>query len=48
VPGHPRVTAIAAGNGGGFRFSAAYGEALADLATTGRTELPVGFMAFPG
>lgn len=48
LPGHPRVTAIAACNGGGFKFSSAYGEALADVATTGRTELPVGFMAFPG
>lgn len=47
LPGHPRVTAIAACNGGGFKFSSAYGEALADFATTGRTELPVGFMAFP-
>ncbi|MFM9059140.1 MAG: hypothetical protein ACKOSQ_08460 [Planctomycetaceae bacterium] len=42
------MTAIATCNGGSFKFSAAYGEALADFATTGRTELPVGFMAFPG
>jgi glycine/D-amino acid oxidase-like deaminating enzyme len=47
LPGHPRVTVIAACNGGGFKFSSAYGEALADFATTGRTEPPVDFMAFP-
>ncbi len=46
LPGEKRVSAIAACNGGGFKFSSAYGEALADLATAGRTELPVGFMAF--
>jgi len=45
VPGQQRVTIIAACNGGEFKFSSAYGEALADLATEGKTELPVGFMA---
>jgi sarcosine oxidase len=45
VPGEDRVTIVAACNGGGFKFASAYGEALADLATEGRTELPVGFMA---
>jgi len=44
LPGEKRVTFIAACNGGGFKFSSAYGEALADLATEGRTELPVQFM----
>lgn len=46
LPGEKRVTAIAACNGGGFKFSSAYGEAVADLAVAGRTDLPVGFMAF--
>ena len=45
LPGEKRVTFIAACNGGGFKFSSAYGEALADLATEGRTELSVDFMA---
>ena len=44
LPGEKRVTFIAACNGGGFKFSSAYGEALADLATEGKTELPVQFM----
>ena len=45
MPGEKRVTFIAACNGGGFKFSSAYGEALAELATEGKTELPVEFMA---
>ncbi len=45
LPGEKRVSFIAACNGGGFKFSSAYGEALADLATQGRTDIPVGFMA---
>ncbi len=45
VPGEIHVSFIAACNGGGFKFSSAYGEALADLATQGRTAIPVGFMA---
>jgi sarcosine oxidase len=44
LPGEKRVTFIAACNGGGFKFSSAYGEALADLATGGKTDLPVEFM----
>ena len=45
LPGEKQwVTFIAACNGGGFKFSSAYGEALADFATEGKTELPVGFM----
>jgi len=44
LPGEKHVTFIAACNGGGFKFSSAYGEALADLATTGKTELPIEFM----
>ncbi len=45
VPGEKRVSFIAACNGGGFKFSSAYGEALADLATRGKTDIPVGFMS---
>ena len=53
---HPIVSAIraarkpviAACNGGGFKFSSAYGEALADFATRGKSDLPIGFMALPG
>lgn len=45
LPSEKRVTFIAACNGGGFKFSSAYGEALADLATEGRTNLPIEFMA---
>ena len=45
LPGEKRVTFIAACNGGGFKFSSAYGEALADLATDGKTELPIQFMS---
>jgi sarcosine oxidase len=45
LPGEKRVTFIAACNGGGFKFSSAYGEALAGLATVGKTDLPVEFMA---
>ena len=38
--------AIAAGfSGHGFKFVPVVGEALADLATTGRTDLPIGFLA---
>ncbi len=48
LPGKRHVTFIAACNGGGFKFSSAYGEALADLATTGKTDLPIGFMKPPG
>ena len=44
VPGEKRTTFIAALNGGGFRFSSAYGEAHADLATTGNTRSEIGFM----
>ena len=44
LPGTKNVTSIAACNDGGFKFSSAYGEALADLATDGKTELPIGFM----
>jgi len=44
---HPRHqrTAIAAGfSGHGFKFASVMGEALADLCTAGRTDLPIGFL----
>ena len=44
LPGKKNVTFIAACNGGGFKFSSAYGEILADLATDGKTKLPIDFM----
>lgn len=44
LPDEKRVTFISACNGGGFKFSSAYGEALADLATKGETDLPIQFM----
>lgn len=46
LPGKKHVTCVAACNGGGFKFSSAYGEALADFATYGKTQLPLQFMAF--
>jgi sarcosine oxidase len=44
VPGEKRVSFISACNGGGFKFSSAYGQALADMAMFGMTDLPVQFM----
>jgi glycine/D-amino acid oxidase-like deaminating enzyme len=44
---HPEQAnvAFAAGlSGHGFKFTGVLGEALADLVTTGRTELPIGFL----
>jgi sarcosine oxidase len=43
-PDHPRVVFAAGLSGHGFKFTAVLGEALADLAATGRTELPIGFL----
>ncbi len=44
LAGEPRVTFVVACNGGGFKFSSALGEALADYACDGKTDLPVSFM----
>ena len=44
LPGEKCATFIFACNGEGFKFSSAYGEALADLATKGETNLPMQFM----
>jgi sarcosine oxidase len=43
-PRHGRVLVAAGFSGHGFKFASVVGEALADLATTGRTDLPVGFL----
>ncbi|NNC89485.1 MAG: N-methyl-L-tryptophan oxidase, partial [Akkermansiaceae bacterium] len=43
-PRHERVTLAAGFSGHGFKFASVMGEVLADLATTGRTERPVGFL----
>jgi sarcosine oxidase len=44
-PAHERVTIACGFSGHGFKFAAALGEALADLATDGRTALPIGLFA---
>ena len=49
VDRHPRErrATIACGfSGHGFKFASVMGEALADLATRGATELPIGFLGF--
>jgi monomeric sarcosine oxidase len=43
-PRHERVALAAGLSGHGFKFAPVLGEALADLATKGATELPVGFL----
>ncbi len=43
-PLHPQVAFVAGLSGHGFKFTCVLGEALADLATEGRTKLPVGFL----
>lgn len=43
-PGHPRVYVACGFSGHGFKFAPVIGEALADLALTGTTSLPVGFL----
>ncbi|MFG0283400.1 MAG: N-methyl-L-tryptophan oxidase [Phycisphaerales bacterium JB039] len=44
-PAHDRVTIACGFSGHGFKFAPVIGEALADLALDGRTDLPVEFMA---
>ena len=42
-----RVTVACGFSGHGFKFASVMGEALADLATDGKTALPIGFLG-PG
>jgi glycine/D-amino acid oxidase-like deaminating enzyme len=44
-PLHPQVVFAAGLSGHGFKFVPVLGEALADLATTGQTPLPIGFLS---
>ncbi|HLQ44918.1 MAG TPA: FAD-dependent oxidoreductase, partial [Planctomycetaceae bacterium] len=47
VDQHPEFANVVLGcgfSGHGFKFTSVIGEALADLATTGQTELPIGFL----
>lgn len=44
-PAHDRVAIAAGFSGHGFKFASLMGEALADLATTGATALPIGFLS---
>jgi monomeric sarcosine oxidase len=44
-PAHPQVAIAAGFSGHGFKFASVVGEVLADLATTGRTPHPIGFLA---
>ena len=43
-PEHPAVTLACGFSGHGFKFAPVIGEALADLALAGRSELPIGFL----
>jgi len=43
-PEHERVVLGAGFSGHGFKFAPVIGEALADLAIEGRTDLPIGFL----
>jgi sarcosine oxidase len=44
-PRYPQVSFVAGLSGHGFKFAPVLGEALADLATTGRSELPIEFLS---
>jgi sarcosine oxidase len=44
-PEHAQVVYAAGFSGHGFKFTAAIGEAMADLATTGATRHPIGFLS---
>ncbi len=43
-PQHPQVAFAAGLSGHGFKFTSVLGEALADLALNGKTDLPIGFL----
>ncbi len=44
-PHHPNVVFAGGFSGHGFKFAPVVGEALADLVTAGKTELPIGFLS---
>jgi sarcosine oxidase len=44
-PRYPSVSLACGFSGHGFKFAGVVGEALADLATTGKTELPIDFLS---
>jgi sarcosine oxidase len=44
-PEHPQVAVAAGFSGHGFKFASVIGEVLADLALTGTTSHPVGFLS---
>ena len=44
-PEHPNVSIGAGFSGHGFKFTTVLGQALADLAADGRTDLPIGFLS---
>lgn len=44
-PAHDRVAIAAGFSGHGFKFASVMGEALADLALSGATRLPLGFLS---
>ncbi|MEO6001479.1 MAG: N-methyl-L-tryptophan oxidase [Chitinophagaceae bacterium] len=47
LPGYDNLVTVAAGfSGHGFKFASVIGEILADLATTGKTDLPIEFLRF--
>jgi len=46
LPGYDQQVAIAVGfSGHGFKFASVVGEIMADLAMTGKTEMPIGFLS---
>ena len=44
LPGDERVTVACGFSGHGYKFAPVVGEALADLALSGRSDLPIGFL----
>ena len=44
-PADPRIVFAAGLSGHGFKFTCVLGQALADLALDGRTDLPIGFLS---
>lgn len=45
MPGHDRAYVAMGLSGHGFKFTGVLGEALADLVTDGRTDIPIGFLS---